>query len=173
MRLVARRGLPGGPRPGGAHQRRGHRRRRRRPPEPLLVPLLQQDPGALAQRSMPSVRRGGRRDRHQRGVRRRRPEAARGCRARRRPDLCRDPGRRRGQRRARAEPDRPAAGRAGPGAAPGLCAGRLLAGDRRPDRGARDRDGGRRPGGGRRPSPRSSTSPGPPVRRARSARSSR
>ena len=48
LRLVARRGRARRPRAGDRHERHGARRRRRHGPEPVRLPLLQQDAGALA-----------------------------------------------------------------------------------------------------------------------------
>ena len=126
------------------HQRHGARGRRRRDPEPVRLPVLRQDAGAVAHRPLPPVRRRRRRDRDQRGVCDGRAQAPRRRRARRRPHLRRDPRRRGRQRRARPQPHRAPARGPDAGPAPGLRAGAGLPGDGRAGRGPRHRHGRRR-----------------------------
>ena len=173
LRVVARRGRAGRPRAGDRDERHGAGRRGRHGPEPVRLPLLQQDAGALADRALPPVRRRRRRHRDQRGRRRGRAQAAGRRRARRRPDLRRHQGRRRLERRPRPRPDRAAARGPGARAAPRLRAGRRLPGDRRPRRGARHRHGRRRPRRGRGALDGVRRGRRRPGRRSRSARSSR
>ena len=144
LRLLAQRHRPRRPGAAGGNQRHGARGRRRRDPEPVRLPVLRQDPRALADRPLPALRRVRRRDRHQRGVRDRRAQAARRCGARRRPHLRRDPRRRRRQRRARPQPHRAAPGGPDAGPASGLRAGAGVAGHGRARRGPRHRHGRRR-----------------------------